>query len=96
MNREIKATPMQLLIKNNLTIIEPVPIFGVGKSSILELTDIKKLWKHQNPSLFAHARKKEDELISVGETFRHNLVAFHNISEFTNWMAWEKFNPAKS
>ena len=97
MNREVRATPMQLLIKNNLTIIEPVSLKGVGRSSFLELTDVKKLWKHQLPSYFSNRKivQSKDELISVGDSFRHNLVAFHNISEFSNWLAWEKFHPSK-
>lgn len=41
-NRDIRATPMQLLVKNNLTIIEPIALKGFGSSGVLELKEIKK------------------------------------------------------
>ena len=45
MNKEIRATPMQLLVKNNLTIIEPIKLNGYGTSALLELTSIQKILK---------------------------------------------------
>jgi len=35
MNKEMRAVPMQLLIKNNLTVIEAVNLNGYGTSGIL-------------------------------------------------------------
>lgn len=41
-NSELRATPMQLLVKNNLTVIDAIDLEGYGTSGLLALTDVKK------------------------------------------------------
>ena len=42
LNIDYEAAKMQLLIKNNLTIIQPVDLSGHGTSALIELVDIEK------------------------------------------------------
>lgn len=75
-SRPLKASKMQLLVKNNLTVVESVPLSGHGTTAMLELVDIQKD--------FINVLDEEDELgrarivvdrISVGDSDSHNLLS---------------------
>ena len=42
LNIDYEAAKMQLLIKNNLTIIQPIDLSGHGTSALIEFVDIQK------------------------------------------------------
>ena len=91
MNKAMRATPMQLLVKNNLTIIEPVELRGYGTSGILELKDIKKTIIKPRDQMYDF-REAEDEIVSVKDMLKHGLVACEHISPYTNMLNWTKLS----
>jgi len=75
---------MQLLIKNNLTIIEAVALNGYGTSGVLELTDIKK-WQYYNGKDLSTINMK----FSVQNSIQTSLVAFEDVvPPYSNMRFW--------
>lgn len=87
-NHEMRATPMQLLLKNNLTIIDAVRLDGYGTSGVLELTDVKKWMQRPQDPMYDNVLEPTFSLVSVSRTLEHHLVAFHRTSPLTNLNAW--------
>jgi hypothetical protein len=79
-NVEMRATPMQLLIKNNLTVIEQINLEGYGTSGLLELTDIKKQMLEPPDFMYGESMSIEHELVSVSKTHSHRLMGMQHIS----------------
>lgn len=76
---------MQLLIKNNLTIIQQVDLKAHGGSALLELVDIKKSFGGFQ------------EQISVSESHTHHLVALNNIPADTLFQRYHNYSqPVKA
>ena len=92
-NKALRATKMQLLIKNNLTIIESMQLKGHGTSAMLELVDLQK-----DLTMVAGQTDEQAEggakpavvakRVSVADTFKYNLTAFRDIPAEVSMNMW--------
>ena len=79
LNQEIKATPMQILVKNNLTIIDQIDLEGHSTSALLELTDIRKKIVRPQDRMYNAIHQLNQEMVSVSEMHSHKLIALNRI-----------------
>jgi hypothetical protein len=88
-NKAVRATKMQLLIKNNLTIIEAVQLKGYGTSAMLELVDVRKDFIKVTEAPDRRAAPVVQTLrVSVADTHKYRLTTFKNISATANMDVW--------
>ena len=72
---------MQLLIKNNLTIIESVQLKGYGTSAMLELVDVRKDFIRVTEGADRRAAPVvQTKRVSVADMYKYELTTFKNIS----------------
>ena len=93
-NKAMRATKMQLLIKNNLTIIESMQLKGYGTSAMLELVDLQKdftMVAEQTDEQAGGGAKPVVVVkrVSVADTYKYNLTAFRDIPAEVSMSAWD-------
>ena len=91
---------MQLLIKNNLTIIESMQLKGHGTSAMLELVDLQKdftMVAGQTDEQAGGGAKPAAvaKRVSVADTYKYNLTAFRDIPAEVSMNMWNDFEIEK-
>ena len=88
-NKAVRATKMQLLIKNNLTIIESVQLKGYGTSAMLELVDVRKDFIRVTEGADRRAAPVvQTKRVSVADMYKYELTTFKNISAAASMDVW--------
>lgn len=79
---------MQILVKNNLTVVEQINLEGFGTSGLLELTSIKKKILTPQDRMYNAIYPQEQELVDVADIHKHKLIAMNQIGENSMLNLW--------
>jgi len=103
MNKEMRATPMQLLVKNNLTVIEAVALQGYGSSGVLELYDMRKVQNTIDPPIYSNHHhdwmeyrvRPTEEDVSVWKAHTKRVIGMQQVDPYLNMHGWMDLTPEK-
>ena len=86
-NKDVKLSKMQLLIKNNLTVIQPIDLKARSSTAFLDIIDTKKEFTNISKKLNERGETvfvSKSNIISIKDAMTYNISSNKNISRYSN------------